>query len=357
MEFWVGLRQDILECLRSNLGLDIKAGDALSDIPSEASLLASQEAGKLDKTADRAELHEEDQGELDHAIVRLTRHIISEAHRRGASDIHIEPLGSNDPCRIRFRIDGVCSTFSEIPSVCRSALISRLKLMAHMDIAERAKAQDGKIRFQSSEGNFELRVVTVPTAGDMEDVMMRILRVSKPLPLESLSMKSRDLTELRAIITKPYGICLCVGLTGSGKTTTLHSCIAALNTVDHKIWTVEDPVEITQPGLRQVQINRRRGITFASIMRSFLRADPDVIMIGEMRDRETAAAAIEASLTGHLVLSTLHTNSAPEAVTRLLDMGWNHSTSPMPCSACWLNAWFGPSVRNAKKITWRRLPK
>jgi type II secretory ATPase GspE/PulE/Tfp pilus assembly ATPase PilB-like protein len=152
-------------------------------------------------------------------------------------------------------------------------------------------------------------------------VVLRILAASKPIPLEQMGMSPRNLSELRKLITKPYGLILCVGPTGSGKTTTLHSALGAINTVDTKIWTAEDPVEITQPGLRQVQVSAKIGFTFAAAMRAFLRADPDVIMVGEMRDEETASTAIEASLTGHLVFSTLHTNSAPETVTRLIDMG------------------------------------
>jgi type II secretory ATPase GspE/PulE/Tfp pilus assembly ATPase PilB-like protein len=169
-------------------------------------------------------------------------------------------------------------------------------------------------------GTIELRVATIPTAGGNEDVVMRILAASKPLPLERMGFSERNVTEFKKILEKPYGICLVVGPTGSGKTTTLHSGLGHINTEDMKIWTAEDPVEITQPGLRQVQVHPKIDFTFANAMRAFLRADPDVIMVGEMRDHETAATGIEASLTGHLVFSTLHTNSAPETIVRLLDM-------------------------------------
>jgi type II secretory ATPase GspE/PulE/Tfp pilus assembly ATPase PilB-like protein len=169
-------------------------------------------------------------------------------------------------------------------------------------------------------GTIELRVATIPTSGGNEDVVMRILAASKPLPLERMGFSERNLREFKAILSKPYGICLVVGPTGSGKTTTLHSGLGYINTEDMKIWTAEDPVEITQAGLRQVQVHPKIDFTFAVAMRAFLRADPDVIMVGEMRDHETAATGIEASLTGHMVLSTLHTNSAPETITRLLDM-------------------------------------
>jgi type II secretory ATPase GspE/PulE/Tfp pilus assembly ATPase PilB-like protein len=167
----------------------------------------------------------------------------------------------------------------------------------------------------------ELRVATIPTAGFNEDVVMRILAASEPIPIDKLNMSERNLHEIKKIAEKPYGIIMCVGPTGSGKTTTLHSVLGYINTPERKIWTAEDPVEITQYGLRQVQVQAKIGFTFAAAMRAFLRADPDVIMVGEMRDKETCETGIEASLTGHLVFSTLHTNSAVETITRLLEMG------------------------------------
>jgi len=199
--------------------------------------------------------------------------------------------------------------------------VARLKIMSQLDIAERRKPQDGKIKFRLPDKEIELRVATVPTAGGNEDVVMRILSSSESIPIDRLGMTERNLRELKAVAQKPYGLILCVGPTGSGKTTTLHSVLGCINKPDRKIWTAEDPVEITQYGLRQLQVNPKIGLTFATALRSFLRADPDVIMVGEMRDAETASTGIEASLTGHLVLSTLHTNSAPETVVRLLDMG------------------------------------
>ena len=164
-------------------------------------------------------------------------------------------------------------------------------------------------------------MATIPTAGGDEDVVMRILASNEPIPIDKLGMNDRNLAEMKRISQRPYGLILCVGPTGSGKTTTLHSVLGFINKPERKIWTAEDPVEITQHGLRQVQVNPKIGFNFASAMRAFLRADPDVIMVGEMRDEETASVGIEASLTGHLVLSTLHTNSAPETVVRLVDMG------------------------------------
>jgi len=198
--------------------------------------------------------------------------------------------------------------------------VQRLKIMSKLDISEKRRPQDGKIRFKGPMGTIELRVATIPTSGGNEDVVMRILAASKPLPLEKMGFSDRNIEEFKKILSKPYGICLVVGPTGSGKTTTLHSGLGFINTEDMKIWTAEDPVEITQAGLRQVQVHPKIEFTFAVAMRAFLRADPDVIMVGEMRDHETAATGIEASLTGHLVFSTLHTNSAPETITRLLDM-------------------------------------
>ena len=193
--------------------------------------------------------------------------------------------------------------------------------MSALDIAERRKPQDGKIKFKiDATRTIELRVATVPTQGGQEDVVMRILAASEPLPLTKMGFSDWNLKALKDNAAKPYGLILVVGPTGSGKTTTLHSVLGYINTPERKIWTAEDPVEITQYGLRQVQMFPKIGLTFATAMRAFLRADPDVIMVGEMRDEETAGIGIEASLTGHLVLSTLHTNSAPETITRLLDM-------------------------------------
>ena len=193
--------------------------------------------------------------------------------------------------------------------------------MARLNIAERRLPQDGKIRFKLGEREIELRMVTLPTAGENEDVVLRILAGFGALPLSEMGLSPENLQAVEALVRRPYGLMLAVGPTGSGKTTTLHSMLAQINDVKKKIWTVEDPVEITQPGLRQLQVQPQIGLTFASAMRSFLRADPDVIMVGEMRDQETANMGIEASLTGHMVLSTLHTNTAPETVTRLIDMG------------------------------------
>ena len=260
--------------------------------------------------------------ENDSAIVRLASQIISEAHRLGASDVHIEPYSGRKETVVRFRVDGTCFTYMRIPAAYRRAIVSRIKIMANLDIAERRKPQDGKIRYRLLQGGeIELRVATMPTAGANEDVVMRLLTTKDTLPLEAMDFAPNVLETIQALAERPHGIFLCVGPTGSGKTTTLHAALKHINTDERKIWTAEDPIEITQDGLRQVQVHPKIGFTFAAAMRGFLRADPDVIMIGEMRDKETADIAIEASLTGHLVMSTLHTNSAVETVTRLLDMG------------------------------------
>ena len=260
-----------------------------------------------------------EQGDQDETV-KVVNRIILDAYRQNASDIHIEPDGPELPVKIRFRIDGQCRVYREMEPVYRSQLSARIKIMSNLDIAEHRKPQDGKIKFRFGNKAIELRVAIVPTGEGNEDVVMRILAAGEPIPLHKLGFSDRNFTAVEAAVKQPYGLVLAVGPTGSGKTTTLHSLLGSINTSERKIWTAEDPVEITQRGLRQVQVNSAIGFTFASAMRSFLRADPDVIMVGEMRDHETAAMGVEASLTGHLVFSTLHTNSAPETITRLLDM-------------------------------------
>ncbi len=259
---------------------------------------------------------------VENELVKLVNKIIVDAHRQGASDIHIEPGSGKEKTLIRFRKDGSLEPYIEIPGLYRNALLVRIKIMCELDISEHRKPQDGKIKFRKyGPLDIELRVVCIPSSGGVEDVVMRILSSGEPMPLEQLGILPHNLRRLKMVIDKPYGIFFVCGPTGSGKTTTLHSVLSHLNTFDRKIWTAEDPVEIMQKGLRQVQVNRKAGLDFATVIRSFLRADPDIIMVGEMRDKETVAIGLEASLTGHLVLSTLHTNSAPESIVRLLDMG------------------------------------
>ena len=278
---------------------------------------------KLDTTEDPAVEQEVQRvSEQDSVIVQLVNKIICEAYEKNASDIHIEPAPGREDVLVRLRIDGRCVIYHRIPYKFKHAITSRVKIMAGLDIAERRKPQDGKIDFKKfGPKNIELRVATLPSAGQLEDVVLRILASGEPIPFENLGLTERNRRVFVENIKKPYGLILVVGPTGSGKTTTLHSAVSTINTPETKIWTAEDPIEITQRGLRQVQVNSKIGFSFAVALRAFLRADPDVIMVGEMRDEETASIGVESSLTGHLVFSTLHTNSAPETVTRLLDMG------------------------------------
>ncbi|MEI6206855.1 MAG: GspE/PulE family protein [Desulfuromonadales bacterium] len=274
-------------------------------------------------SSDDPEIESESQkvSEQDSVIVQLVNKIIIDAVNNKVSDIHIEPFPGKEDVQVRMRIDGRCKVYQKIPYKYKYAIPSRIKIMCNLDISERRKPQDGKIDFKKfGPLNVELRVATVPTAGQLEDVVMRVLASGEPIPYDKLGLTARNSRVLEACIKQPYGLVLVVGPTGSGKTTTLHSAISVINTIDTKIWTAEDPVEITQRGLRQVQVHPKIGFTFAAALRSFLRADPDVIMVGEMRDQETAEIGVECSLTGHLVFSTLHTNSAPETITRLLDM-------------------------------------
>jgi len=309
--FHVGFRDEIAACIEYSYGLRPDVNVLIKELSGDES------TGAVDEPSD-----DEGEGEeSDSAIIKLANQVIIDAFSRGASDIHIEPYGKEDNTRIRFRIDGDCVRYQEIPPAFRNPLVARFKIMAKLDISERRKPQDGKIKFRMRDRTIELRVATLPTVNGNEDVVMRILAASKPIPLDEMGMGQRNLDEMKKLLAKPYGLILCVGPTGSGKTTTLHSALGTINTIDMKIWTAEDPVGITQAGLRQVQVQPKIGLDFASAMRAFLRADPDVIMVGEMRDKETASTGVEASLTGHLVLSTLHTNSAPETVTRLIDMG------------------------------------
>lgn len=260
--------------------------------------------------------------EKDSVIVKLVNKVIYDAYMKKASDIHIEPYPGKRDVVVRIRIDGQCSIYQRIPYKYKFAIPSRIKIMADLDIADRRRPQDGKIDFKKfGPLDIELRVATMPTVGQLEDVVIRILTSGEPISFNQLGLTERNSQVVERALTSPYGLILVVGPTGSGKTTTLHSGLAIINSSNRKIWTAEDPVEITQPGLRQAQINPKIGFTFAAALRSFLRLDPDVIMVGEMRDEETAGIAVEASLTGHLVLSTLHTNSAPETITRLLEMG------------------------------------
>jgi len=282
-------------------------------------LLASLEQGSGDATNEDDKQIEQS----DNSLVRLINSMIVEAHNQAVSDIHIETQPNKEKVRIRFRRDGMLKPYLELPHTYRAALIARIKIMCDLDISERRKPQDGKITFNRfvAGSRLELRVATIPTFNGLEDAVLRLLSSARPMALDDLGLSPRNKAHVKSIVQRPYGMFLCVGPTGSGKTTTMHAVLGYINVPERKIWTAEDPVEITQPGLRQVQVNPKIDWTFAKALRAFLRADPDVILVGEIRDQETAQVAIESSLTGHLLLSTLHTNSAAETVTRLLDMG------------------------------------
>ncbi|PRO72435.1 general secretion pathway protein GspE [Alteromonas alba] len=302
----VGLPNHILQYLGDSAGGG--APGEMSEILDEIGTSAEESEEGVDELSDDAP-----------AVVRLVSRILHDAKRLNASDIHIDPEKSG-PTRVRMRIDGVCRDINQVPASHHSAVIARIKIMSNLNIAEKRVPQDGKLAFRMSGQLVEVRVATIPTVAG-EGVVMRILASGGAMPMGKMNVAPGNMTRLEEMIKKPHGILLVVGPTGSGKTTTLHAILGYLNTPEKKIWTAEDPVEITQPGLQQVQVSPKIGFTFANALRAFLRADPDIILIGEMRDKETAHAGIEASLTGHLVLSTLHTNSAPETITRLLDLG------------------------------------
>lgn len=332
-------RADILSAIENNYGsVDYYNADDLSNLhenpdgsiefnlsdsissDSGASALASKLFSE--EQSNSVEVAFEPVEESDNTLVQLVNKMILDAFKDGVSDIHIETYPGKKNTQVRFRKDGSLTPYLEIPANFRNALISRIKIMAQLDISERRKPQDGKLDFQQfGPAKIELRVATIPTSNNLEDIVMRLLAASKPLPMEKLGLNPDAFNTIKKISERPYGLILVCGPTGSGKTTTLHSLLGHINTPERKIWTAEDPIEISQTGLRQVQVNPKIGLTFAAAMRSFLRADPDVIMVGEMRDEETTRIGIEASLTGHLVLSTLHTNSAPESIVRMLDLG------------------------------------
>jgi type II secretory ATPase GspE/PulE/Tfp pilus assembly ATPase PilB-like protein len=306
LERWYGPAKDP-ELAARRAGMDVAVGELTHRLASEGG---------------EADAAESQSVEIDSTLVKLVNKIIVDAVEQKASDIHIESYPSGKPMRVRFRKDGVLINYLEVPYRSRAAVISRIKIMSQLDISDRRKPQDGKIEFKRfGPIDVDLRVATIPTAGGLEDVVMRVLASANAVPLDKLGFDPETLASIKRLVDRPHGLFLVCGPTGSGKTTTLHSILAYLNTSELKIWTAEDPIEIVQAGLRQVQMHAKIGWNFAAAMRSFMRADPDVIMVGEMRDGETTKMGIEASLTGHIVLSTLHTNSAPESVVRLLDLG------------------------------------
>ena len=323
INFTVAIREDIEQYIKHFFDGDQSTSNA------KAVTQSIDDFNLIPEVAFEEEQEEQDQEEegYDEAsgkIVKLVDQVIIAAYRQNASDIHIEPSSVTRATTIRFRMDGVCQEYMKVPNSMVRGIISRVKIMSNLDIAERRLPQDGKIKFRrKGVPTFELRVATLPTQGGFEDVVLRILASAGAMQIDEMGMTARNTKVMKRIVAKPYGLVLAVGPTGSGKTTSLHAILSYINKPGIKIWTAEDPIEITQQGLRQVEVKPKIGLDFARVMRAFLRADPDVIMIGEMRDEETASIGIEASLTGHLVFSTLHTNSAPETVTRLLDMGLN----------------------------------
>ncbi|TAM69509.1 MAG: type II secretion system protein GspE [Microbacteriaceae bacterium] len=289
----------------------LRADDELSDLTS-----TFQEE---QSTADATSFQGAEALDDDAPIVRFVNLLVSQAIQDQASDIHIEP--AEHAVRVRYRIDGVLHEMQSAPKNIQNGVISRLKIMSDIDIAERRKPQDGRMSIRHGGRQIDLRVATLPTVWG-EKVVMRILDTSgSSLNLRDLHLLERNLAVYRHSFSKPHGMILVTGPTGSGKSTTLYTTLGEVSKPEINVITVEDPVEYRMPGVNQVQVNPKAGLTFASALRSILRSDPDVVLIGEIRDHETAQIAIEAALTGHLVLSTLHTNDAPSAITRLTEMG------------------------------------
>jgi type IV pilus assembly protein PilB len=288
--------------------------DAVQEAVAESEEEAGVEVVDLRESAD------------DQPVIKLVHSIIAQAAERGASDIHFVPQAddqgrSGRELRVRFRIDGVLQDATTVPRRMVSGVVSRIKIMSELDIAERRIPQDGRVSLTVEGRQVDVRVVTMPSVHG-EGVVMRILdKESVRFELDKLGMQEQELTRFRRAFNRAYGAVLVTGPTGSGKSTSLYAALAELNTPEKNIITIEDPVEYQIPGITQVQVNGKAGLTFAAGLRSMMRADPDIMMVGEIRDRETAQIAIEGALTGHLVLSTLHTNNAPSAITRLIEMG------------------------------------
>ncbi|HXD61452.1 MAG TPA: ATPase, T2SS/T4P/T4SS family [Lacisediminihabitans sp.] len=301
----VAEHQDLLAAMDRFLRADGELSDLTSMIEEEA-----QPSSDVVLASDAIE--------DDAPIVRFVNLLISQAIQDRASDIHIEPAEYD--LRVRYRIDGVLHEMQRAPKNIQNGVISRLKIMSDIDIAERRKPQDGRMSVSHGGRKIDLRVATLPTVWG-EKVVMRILdNSSSQMALSDLNLLERNMDAFQRSFTKPYGMILVTGPTGSGKSTTLYTTLHAVSKPEINVITVEDPVEYRMPGVNQVQVNPKAGLTFASALRSILRSDPDVVLLGEIRDHETAQIAIEAALTGHLVLSTLHTNDAPSAVTRLTEM-------------------------------------
>ncbi|WP_345069844.1 GspE/PulE family protein [Leifsonia kafniensis] len=303
----VAERSDLLAAIGRFHRVDDELSNLTTTMQEESAAVEASTFGVADSIDDDA------------PIVRFVNLLVSQAIQDKASDIHIEP-GEHE-LRVRYRIDGVLHEMRAAPKSIQNGVISRLKIMSDIDIAERRKPQDGRMSVSHGGRKIDLRVATLPTVWG-EKVVMRILDNSNTtMSLRSLSLLERNFQAYQASYSKPYGMILVTGPTGSGKSTTLYTTLNAVAKPEINVITVEDPVEYRMAGINQVQVNPKAGLTFASALRSILRSDPDVVLLGEIRDHETAQIAIEASLTGHLVLSTLHTNDAPSAITRLTEMG------------------------------------
>ncbi|HEX7010219.1 MAG TPA: GspE/PulE family protein, partial [Phycisphaeraceae bacterium] len=305
--------EQIDRCIKQVLGV---GADTLQSLESDAA--AGGVEVLYEGAADEADL---ESAAEDASIVRFVNQVLTEAITLRATDVHFEPF--EDEFRVRYRIDGVLVEANIPASVSRfrAAIVSRLKILSHLDIAEKRLPQDGRIRLRIADRQIDVRVSIIPMLHG-EAVVLRILdRGAAMLTLEQLGMDQRDTRLFEQVLHLPHGIVLVTGPTGSGKTTTLYAGLARINSADRKIVTIEDPVEYQLQGVNQIQVSEKTGLTFARGLRAVLRHDPDVVLIGEIRDRETAQIAVQASLTGHLVFSTLHTNDAPSAITRLIDMG------------------------------------
>ncbi len=316
IEPMISTEESIMRAINNHFG-----GKSIMEVHEEVTGIAMSDFEDLEQIEEQDELDlTQLQKLVDEApIVRVVNLIITQAINDKASDIHIEPRVKN-VC-VRYRIDGVLHEVMSPPKHIQAPMISRIKIMASLDIAERRIPQDGKIHLKHDNKEYDLRVSTLPTVHG-EKVVMRILDKSAVMiGLDKLGLMPDTRAVFEDLVFKPYGMILVTGPTGSGKSTTLYTALNMLNTSEDNICTVEDPVEYQLPGINQVQINPKAGLTFAAALRSFLRQDPDIIMVGEIRDGETAQIAIESALTGHLVLSTLHTNDAAGAITRLIDMG------------------------------------
>ena len=313
-----GLEVRVAVASREDIAALISRLNRLDDMVQEAAAEDARDE-RIDLQQGPADVVDLRESADDAPVIKLVHSVVAQAVEQGASDIHFEPEGSD--MRVRFRIDGVLSSSATVPRRMVRGVISRIKIMANLDIAERRLPQDGRVGLHVEGHHIDVRVVTLPSVHG-ESVVMRILdKSSVTIGLEKLGMEDEERRRYEDAISRSFGAVLATGPTGSGKSTTLYAGLLKLNTIDKNIITIEDPVEYQVEGITQVQVNPKAGLTFANGLRSMMRADPDIIMVGEIRDSETATIAVESALTGHLVLSTLHTNDAPTAVTRLLEMG------------------------------------